>query len=54
VRAHKAGELIDRTYPILQRLLVPLGHRLRRLRPVIYELTLDETQATHRDPGSDA
>jgi hypothetical protein len=42
--AQTAGKLIDRKYPIVQRLLVPLAHRLRRVRPVIYELTLAETE----------
>jgi uncharacterized protein len=46
--ARQAGKLIDRKYPIIQRLLVPLGHRLRRLTPVIFELMLDETEQSPR------
>jgi uncharacterized protein len=52
--AQQAGELIDRKYPILQRRLVPLGHRLRRLTPVIYELTLDETEPATKPPSLQA
>jgi PPOX class probable F420-dependent enzyme len=42
-QAQKAGELIDRRYPIIQRRLVPLAHRVRKVQPALYELTLEET-----------
>ncbi len=34
-----AGRLISRKYPLLQRILVPLTHRLMRTETVHYELT---------------
>jgi hypothetical protein len=40
--ARAAAQLIDRKYPIVQRILVPLAHRVRRLKTVHYELTFDE------------
>jgi PPOX class probable F420-dependent enzyme len=40
--ARAAGKLIDRKYPIVQRILVPLALRLRRVNTVYYELTFDE------------
>ena len=43
--ARAAARLIDRKYPIVQRLLVPMAHRLRRVKTVHYELTFDEDDA---------
>ena len=43
--ARAAARLIDRKYPIVQRLLVPTAHRLRRVKTVHYELTFDEDDA---------
>jgi hypothetical protein len=40
--ARAAGKLIDRKYPVVQRILVPTAHRLRRMKTVHYELTFDE------------
>jgi PPOX class probable F420-dependent enzyme len=40
--ARVAGKLIDRKYPIMQGVLVPIAHRLRRVKTVHYELTFDE------------
>ena len=40
--ARAAGRLLNRKYPVLQGVLVPVAHRLRRLRTVHYELTFDE------------
>ena len=40
--ARAAGRLIDRKYPVVQRILVPMAHRLRRVKTVHYELTFDE------------
>jgi hypothetical protein len=39
VQAEHASELIEAKHPILQGLLVPLGHRLRRVRTLHFELT---------------
>jgi PPOX class probable F420-dependent enzyme len=43
--ARAAARLIDRRYPIVQRLLVPVAHRLRRVRTVHYEVSFDEDEA---------
>jgi PPOX class probable F420-dependent enzyme len=40
--ARAAGKLIDRKYPVVQRILVPTAHRLRRVKTVHYELTFAE------------
>jgi PPOX class probable F420-dependent enzyme len=37
--AEHASELIETKHPILQGLLVPLGHRLQRVRTLHFELT---------------
>jgi len=37
--AEHASELIEAKHPILQGLLVPLGHRLQRVRTLHFELT---------------
>jgi uncharacterized protein len=37
--AEHASELIASKHPILQGILVPLGHRLKRLRTLHFELT---------------
>ena len=37
--AEHASELIESKHPILQGILVPLGHRLKRLRTLHFELT---------------
>jgi uncharacterized protein len=44
--ARAAGRLIDRKFPIIQRLLVPIGHRLKRVQPIVYELTFDDATTT--------
>jgi hypothetical protein len=40
--ARAAAKLIDRKYPVVQRILVPTAHRLRRVKTVHYELTFEE------------
>jgi PPOX class probable F420-dependent enzyme len=40
--AISARKLITRKYPILQGTLVPLSHRLKKLKSALYELTLDD------------
>lgn len=39
--ARPIRRLLARKYPLLQRLVVPLGHKIKRVRTLHYEVTLD-------------